>query len=91
MYGHGILTGALATYLANYIQKHLWIAYVGLVFILLVAIQLVIGGLAGKISVNGLAKIIKISFLKNTKTKKIRAIAPRLLKRTFRREFKCSR
>ena len=40
-----ILTGALATYLANYIQKHLWIAYVGLAFILLVAIQLVIGGL----------------------------------------------
>ena len=41
-----ILTGALATYLANYIQKHLWIAYVGLIFILLVAIQLIIGGLA---------------------------------------------
>ena len=40
-----ILTGALATYLANYIQKHLWIAYVGLVFILLIAIQLIIGGL----------------------------------------------
>ena len=40
-----ILTGAMATYLANYIQKHLWIAYVGLAFILLVAIQLVIGGL----------------------------------------------
>ena len=40
-----ILTGALATYLANYIQKHLWIAYIGLGFILLVAIQLVIGGL----------------------------------------------
>ena len=40
-----VLTGALATYLANYIQKHLWIAYIGLVFILLVAIQLVIGGL----------------------------------------------
>ena len=40
-----ILTGALATYLASYIQKHLWIAYVGLVFILLVALQLVIGGL----------------------------------------------
>ena len=40
-----VLTGALATYLANYIQKHLWIAYVGLVFILIVAIQLVIGGL----------------------------------------------
>ena len=40
-----ILTGALATYLANYIQRHLWIAYVGLAFILLVAIQLIIGGL----------------------------------------------
>ena len=40
-----ILTGALATYLANYIQKHLWIAYIGLGFILIVAIQLIIGGL----------------------------------------------
>ena len=40
-----VLTGALATVLANYIQKHLWIAYVGLGFILLVALQLVIGGL----------------------------------------------
>ena len=40
-----ILTGALATYLANYIQKHLLMAYVGLGFILLVAIQLVICGL----------------------------------------------
>ena len=40
-----VLTGALATYLANYIQKHLWIVYIGLGFILLVAIQLVIGGL----------------------------------------------
>ena len=40
-----ILTGALATYLANYIQKHLWIAYIGLGFILLIAIQLIIGGL----------------------------------------------
>ena len=40
-----VLTGALATVLANYIQKHLWIAYVGLAFILLVALQLVIGGL----------------------------------------------
>ena len=40
-----ILTGALATYLANYIQKHIWIAYIGLVFILIVAIQLIIGGL----------------------------------------------
>ena len=40
-----ILTGALATYMANYIQKHLWIAYIGLGFILIVAIQLIIGGL----------------------------------------------
>jgi predicted tellurium resistance membrane protein TerC len=40
-----VLTGALATYLASYIQKHLWIVYIGLGFILLVAIQLVIGGL----------------------------------------------
>ena len=40
-----ILTGALATYLANYIQKNIWIAYVGLVFVLLVALQLIIGGL----------------------------------------------
>ena len=42
-----ILTGAGATYLANYIQKHIWIAYIGLAFILLVAIQLIIGGLVG--------------------------------------------
>ena len=40
-----ILTWAGATYLANYIQKHIWIAYIGLAFILLVAIQLIIGGL----------------------------------------------
>jgi len=49
-----ILTGALATLLANYIQKHVWIAYVGLIFILLVALQLVIGGLNdyGVLSIN---------------------------------------
>tara|TARA_B100000965_G_scaffold375379_1_gene367400 strand:- start:1434 stop:2045 length:612 start_codon:yes stop_codon:yes gene_type:complete len=40
-----VLTGALATYLANYIQKHLWIVYLGLAFILIIAIQLIIGGL----------------------------------------------
>ena len=40
-----VLTGALASYLANYIQKHLWIAYIGLGFILIVAIQLIIGGM----------------------------------------------
>jgi len=49
-----VLTGALATYLANYIQRHLWIAYIGLVFIFLVALQLIIGGLAdfGMININ---------------------------------------
>ena len=40
-----VLTGALATYMASYIQRHIWIAYVGLVFILIVGLQLVIGGL----------------------------------------------
>ena len=40
-----VLTGALATYMARYIQQHIWIAYVGLVFILIVGLQLVIGGL----------------------------------------------
>ncbi len=40
-----ILTGALATYLANYIQKNMWLAYIGLGCILIVAIQLIIGGL----------------------------------------------
>ena len=49
-----ILTGAGATYLANYIQKHIWIAYVGLFFILIVGIQLIIGGLNdyGVLSIN---------------------------------------
>ena len=49
-----VLTGALATYLANYIQKHLWIVFIGLGFILLVALQLIIGGLNdyGVLSIN---------------------------------------
>ena len=49
-----VLTGALATYLANYIQKHIWIAYVGLIFIFIVGIQLIIGGLNdyGVLSIN---------------------------------------
>ena len=33
-----VLTGALATYMANYIQRNIWIAYVGLVFILIVGL-----------------------------------------------------
>mgnify|MGYP001482378235 FL=1 len=40
-----LLTGALATYLANYVQRNIWMAYIGLGFILLVALQLIIGGL----------------------------------------------
>ena len=40
-----VLTGAMATYLANYIQKHLWVVYIGIVVILILAIQLIIGGL----------------------------------------------
>ena len=40
-----VLTGALATIMAKYIQKNMWIAYVGLVFILIVGLQLIIGGL----------------------------------------------
>ena len=49
-----VLTGALATYLANYIQKHMWIAYIGLIFILTIALQLIIGGLNdfGVLSIN---------------------------------------
>jgi len=49
-----VLTGALATYMANYIQKHIWIAYMGLVFILIVGLQLIIGGLSdfGGLSIN---------------------------------------
>ena len=54
-----VLTGALATYLANYIQKHLWIAYVGLAFILIVAIQLIIGGLVDLEALNINEKYIK--------------------------------
>ena len=40
-----ILIGTIATYFAEYIQKNKWIGYVGLVVILVVAIQLIIGGL----------------------------------------------
>ena len=54
-----VLTGAGATYLANYIQKHLWIAYIGLGFILIVAIQLIIGGLVDLEVLNINEKFIK--------------------------------
>ena len=40
-----ILIVTIATYFAEYIQRNKWIGYVGLVVILVVAIQLIIGGL----------------------------------------------
>jgi len=40
-----ILIGTIATYFVKYIQKHKWIGYVGLIVIVIVAIQLIIGGL----------------------------------------------
>ena len=54
-----VLTGALATYLANYIQKHIWVAYIGLAFILIVALQLIIGGLVDLEILNINEKFIK--------------------------------
>ncbi len=42
-----VLIGAAASYFAKYIQENQWVGYVGLVVILLVAIQLIIGGLMG--------------------------------------------
>ena len=49
-----VLIGTIATYFAEYIQKNKWIGYVGLVVILIVAIQLIIGGLNdyGVLSIN---------------------------------------
>jgi len=49
-----ILIGTIATYFAEYIQKNKWIGYVGLIVILIVAIQLIIGGLNdyGVLSIN---------------------------------------
>tara|TARA_B100001063_G_C16732474_1_gene540104 strand:+ start:398 stop:1018 length:621 start_codon:yes stop_codon:yes gene_type:complete len=40
-----ILIATLATYFANYIKKHKWLGYVGLFVIMIVALQLIIGGL----------------------------------------------
>jgi len=42
-----ILIGAAASYFATYIKDHQWVGYVGLAVILLIAIQLIIGGLMG--------------------------------------------
>ena len=38
------LIAALASYFADYIKKHQWLGYVGLLTILIIAIQLIIGG-----------------------------------------------
>ena len=40
-----LLIGTLATYFANYIKEHKWLGYVGLFVIMIVALQLIIGGL----------------------------------------------
>ena len=38
------LIATLATYFAEYIKKHQWLGYVGLFVILIISIQLIIGG-----------------------------------------------
>ena len=40
-----ILIGTLASYFAKYIKDHKWLGYVGIITILVVALQLIIGGL----------------------------------------------
>ena len=39
------LVATLATYFANYIKEHKWLGYVGIFVIIIVALQLIIGGL----------------------------------------------
>ena len=38
------LIATLASYFADYIKKHQWLGYVGIFVILIIAIQLIIGG-----------------------------------------------
>ena len=40
-----LLVATLATYFANYIKEHKWLGYVGIFVIIIVALQLIIGGL----------------------------------------------
>ena len=40
-----VLIGTLASYFAKYIKEHRWLGYVGIIVILIVALQLIIGGL----------------------------------------------
>ena len=39
------LIETLASYFADYIKKHMWLGYLGLFVILVISIQLIIGGL----------------------------------------------
>ena len=39
------LIATLASYFADFIKRHQWVGYLGLVVILIVALQLIIGGL----------------------------------------------
>ena len=39
------LIATLASYFAEYIKKHMWLGYLGLFVILIISIQLIIGGL----------------------------------------------
>ena len=39
------IVATLASYFATYIKKHIWLGYVGLFVIMIVALQLIIGGL----------------------------------------------
>ena len=41
-----VLVGTLASYFAKYIQNNKWIGYVGLIAIFIVALQLIMGGMA---------------------------------------------
>ena len=50
-----VLIGTLASYFAKYIKEHTWLGWVGIAVILVVAIQLIIGGLhniGGIITIN---------------------------------------
>ena len=40
-----VLIGTLASYFAKYIKEHKWLGYVGIIIIMIVAFQLIIGGL----------------------------------------------
>ncbi len=41
-----MLIGAAASYFAEYIKKHQWVGYIGLIVILFVAVQLILSGMA---------------------------------------------